>query len=145
LPFPRPRPGQVIRYAYLWQAEHRRGQAEGLKDRPCAVVLVVGDETNGEEVVVLPITHAPPHSPAAAIEIPAATKRRLGLDDARSWILLTEANRFIWPGPDLRLVRGGDASTVLIGLLPLDFFNAVRNRFLEGARARRATLVKRSQ
>ena len=34
--------------------------------------------------------------------IVAATKRRLGLDDARSWIMVTEGNRFAWPGPDLR-------------------------------------------
>ena len=33
------------------------------------------------------------------MEIPLATKARLGLDDARSWIVLNEANRFIWPGP----------------------------------------------
>ena len=33
----------------------------------------------------------------AAIEIPAQTKKRLGLDEDRSWIMLTEANRFVWP------------------------------------------------
>jgi hypothetical protein len=38
--FPSPRPGLVIRYAYLWQAKYRRGPEEGAKDRPCAVVLV---------------------------------------------------------------------------------------------------------
>ena len=43
----------------------------------------------------------PPHDPEAAVEIPLATKMRLGLDDDRSWIILTEANRFTWPGPDL--------------------------------------------
>jgi len=37
-----------------------------------------------------------------AVEISHETKRRLGLDDDRSWIVLTEANRFAWPGPDLR-------------------------------------------
>ena len=35
---PTPRPGLVIRYAYLWADEHRRGAEEGLKDRPCAIV-----------------------------------------------------------------------------------------------------------
>jgi hypothetical protein len=29
----------VIRYAYLWRAEHERGIEEGAKDRPCAVPL----------------------------------------------------------------------------------------------------------
>ncbi|RWI14116.1 MAG: hypothetical protein EOQ92_29550 [Mesorhizobium sp.] len=30
---PTPVPGLVIRYSYLWLAEHRRGQEEGVKDR----------------------------------------------------------------------------------------------------------------
>ncbi len=38
-----------------------------------------------------------------------------GLDDERSWIITTEINRFIWPGPDLRSVPGGG---VAYGLLP---------------------------
>jgi len=45
-------------------------------------------------VTVLPISHTPPANPALAVEIPHETKRRLGLDDERSWIVLTEANRF---------------------------------------------------
>lgn len=39
-----------------------------------------------------------------AIEIPAATKARLGLDAERSWIVTSEVNVFSWPGPDLRPV-----------------------------------------
>jgi hypothetical protein len=54
------------------------------------------------DLIVLPITHSLPHSSANAVEIPPATKRRLGLDDARSWIVLDEANRFVWPRPDIR-------------------------------------------
>ena len=37
---PRTSSGLVIRNAYLWAEEHRRGQEEGVKDRPCAVVLI---------------------------------------------------------------------------------------------------------
>jgi hypothetical protein len=48
----------------------------------------------------------PPSDPCEAIENPPATKRRLGLDDERSWIVLTESNRFVWPGPDVRPVDG---------------------------------------
>ena len=36
---PRPVPGLVVRYSYLWLDEHRRGREEGVKDRPCAIVL----------------------------------------------------------------------------------------------------------
>lgn len=91
MPFPTPVPGLVIRYAYLWRAEHERGGEEGAKDRPCAVLLSVAQAAGGWTVVVLPITHAPPRHDAEAVEIPAATKRRLGLDDQRSWTVLTEA------------------------------------------------------
>jgi hypothetical protein len=41
------------------------------------------------------------------------TKRRLGLDAEQSWIMITEANGFVWPGPDLRPVPGRDGSTSL--------------------------------
>lgn len=103
-----PRPGLVIRYAYLWQAEYRRGRQEGAKDRPCAVVLVTTNRQGREVVTVLPVTHTPPSDPSEAVEIPARTKRRLGLDDERSWIVVTEANRFARPGPGLRPARSGN-------------------------------------
>ena len=101
--FPEPVPGLVLRDSYLWAEEHRRGQEEGVKDRPCAVILVTAKEDGERVVTVLPISHTPPADPKLAVEIPAPVKRRLKLDDERSWVILTEANRFIWPGPDLRL------------------------------------------
>jgi hypothetical protein len=122
LPFPQPVPGLVLRYSYLWEAEHRRGQEEGVKDRPCAVVVVVTNDQGNEVVTALPITHGPPSNPALAIEIPHATKRRLGLDDERSWVVIAEANRFTWPGPDLRLMPSGDPASVAYGLLPRALF-----------------------
>jgi hypothetical protein len=79
----------VVRYAYLWRSEHERGLEEGAKNRPCAVLLAVKDDGGDRKVVVLPITHTPPRDPAHAVEIPLATKHRLGLDDERSWIILT--------------------------------------------------------
>ncbi len=97
-----PRPGQVIRYSYLWWNHARRGQTEGVKDRPCGVVLTRMTEYGIVAVYVAPITHSAPTSPEAGIEVPAATKRRLRLDNDRSWIITTELNRFIWPGPDIR-------------------------------------------
>jgi hypothetical protein len=79
-----------------------------------------------------------------SVEIPAATKRRLGLDDERSWIVLTEANRFIWPGPDLRAMRPGDASSVY-GPLPYALFEDVRRTFIAALRARAARTVPRTE
>lgn len=100
-----PKVGWVFRYSYLWHWQHLEGREEGDKDRPSLVLAIVAALEDGTPVVrVLPITHSPPSHPDDAIEIPHTTKQRLGLDDERSWIVLTESNRFAWPGPDIRPV-----------------------------------------
>jgi hypothetical protein len=141
---PEPVPGLVIRYAYLWRAEQLQGREEGVKDRPCALVLVTRVEEGERVVTLLPISHRPPRDPALAVEIPQATKRRLGLDDERSWIVLTEANRFVWPGPDLRPARTGDSASVAYGLLPRSLFKEVTTRLADAVAARLARVVTRS-
>src|SRR6266436_5658610 len=138
---PDPIPGLVIRYAYLWHAEHVQGREEGVKDRPCAVTLVIRMKEGRKIAMVLPVTHTPPDDPATALEIPAAVKARLGLDSERSWIVLTELNQFSWPGPDLRTVAGGDLSTIAYGMLPPNFFRALRARFADSVRRRRMRIV----
>ncbi len=140
--FPKPVNGQIIRYSYLWQHEYIQGQEEGVKDRPCAVILVTVTEDGDDVVTVLPITHRLPVDNVPAIEIPSATKQRLGLDDNRSWIVLNEANRFAWPGPDLRPVGAG--GTVIYGLLPNKFFERVKAEFLTILKSNRTALVKRT-
>jgi hypothetical protein len=144
LPFPQPVPGLVLRYSYLWEAEHRRGQEEGVKDRPCAVVLVVTNDQGSDVVTVLPITHTPPSDPAVAIEIPHATKQRLGLDDERSWVVIAEANRFTWPGPDLRMLSSGDPASVAYGLLPRALFREIGKKFGDAIEARLSSVVPRT-
>jgi hypothetical protein len=145
VPFPEPVPGLVIRYSYLWAEEYGSGLEEGVKDRPCAIILV-SDGDDGEVIVtVLPVTHAPPFNPEFAVEIPHATKRRLGLDDARSWVVFSEANRFVWPGPDLRPARRGDAASVASGQLPYALFEVIRQKFIAAIRARHAQVVPRSE
>jgi len=72
-------------------------------------------------------------------------KRRLGLDDVPSWVVLTEANRFAWPGPDLRPSKKGDSASVAYGLLPYGLFEDIRLRFLAALRARRAQAVVRTE
>jgi len=143
--FPEPYVGLVIRYSYLWKREADAGRDEGTKDRPCAIVMAVVDDDGEKEALVLPITHSLPANPADAIEIPTVTKNRLGLDSERSWIVITEANEFIWPGPDLRPVPGRDASTIAYGPLPPRFFAHVRDRFLERDQREKSQRVKRSE
>jgi hypothetical protein len=134
----------VIRYSYLWASEHARGQEEGLKERPCAVVLALAGKLDEQIVVVLPITHTPPADPLLALEIPAATKRRLGLDDERSWVVLSEANRFVWPGPDLRPTQPGNAASVAFGQLPYGLFETIRLKFIAALKARAVLTVPRT-
>ncbi|UVC09346.1 type II toxin-antitoxin system PemK/MazF family toxin [Rhizobium sp. TH2] len=140
----RPIPGQVIRYSYLWADEHRRGREEGAKDRPCVVILAVESMQDGNEfVTVLPVTHSPPGNQTHSIEIPHATKLRLGLDDQRSWIVLSEANRFTWPGPDIRPVPG--QTSMIYGELPSKLFELTQQRFLTALREQNTSLVPRTE
>lgn len=123
MPFPVPVPGLLVRDSYLWASEHARGQGEGVKDLYCAVVLVVQNDAGDQSVTVLPVSHSPPADPTFAVEIASAVKQRLQLDDDRSWVLLTEANRFIWPGPDLRPLTSGNPASVAYGPLPHALFD----------------------
>jgi len=91
-------------YASLWHFEHAQGREEGVKNRPCVIVLAVERTGSNRVVTVVPVTHSVPSHPDEAVEIPMTTKRRLGLDDARSWILVSEANSFVRPGPDLHSI-----------------------------------------
>lgn len=127
---PTPQPGLVISYAYLWAREHGLGAEEGVKDRPCAIVAARQFVEGREVVTVVPVTHSPPADPADAVEIPPAVKAHLGLDDMPSWIVVTETNDFLWPGPDLRPVPG-KPGRFHYGMLPPRFFAHVRNRLLQ--------------
>ncbi len=143
--WPRPQPGLVIRYSYLWHREALAGREEGVKDRPCAVILAFQDEDGRTRVYALPITHSAPASGEDAVEIPAVVKARLGLDGARSWVVVDEADLFHWPGPDLRFLPGKGPESAVYGFLPPAFFRVVRDRFLAADRAKKAVLVARTE
>jgi hypothetical protein len=131
------RVGHVLRYSYLWHWQFAEGRDEGDKDRPCFVLALVVTETDGTKFVrVLPVTHTPPANSADAIEIPQAVKNRLKLDDERSWIILTESNKFVWPGPDLRPLG---TETGYYGPLPPALFEEVKRRFVALARDHKQT------
>ena len=138
---PVPEPGLVVSYEYLWRSEYEQGREEGRKDRPCVIVVatrVVGEQTI---VTVVPVTHSAPSDPANAVEIPLVTKRRLGLDGVRSWVVATEVNRFVWPGPDVRPIA---PERFDYGPLPPDLFGRVRNRVGAIAAAQRLGIVTRN-
>lgn len=141
---PDPAPGLVIGYAYLWRNEALGGREEGRKDRPCVIILSVENKDGQTVVTVAPVTHSPPAQPESAVEIPPATKVRLGLDAARSWIVAADLNRFIWPGVDLRPIRRGE-NEYAYGLLPAALYREVRDKVLALARAGRAAITARGE
>jgi hypothetical protein len=141
-----PERGSVIRYAYLWADQKARGQEEGEKDRPALVLAVSVKAVDGRtEVLVLAITHRPPAGPADSVAVPQEVKRRIGLDDAPAWIVTTEANAFVWPGPDIRPVPGRTPATLVYGHVPDRLLRRVARSYLANRDKQRRRLVPRSE
>ena len=92
-----PKPGLVIRYDFLWKEEERAGHTEGRKDRPCAIILATSPKEDGSrDVILCPITHAPPLDGESAVEVPYKMARHLSLDDDRCWIKTRQVNTVVW-------------------------------------------------
>lgn len=143
MPIAAPFAGLVIGYSYLWRHEHRLGEEEGRKDRPCAIVLV-SETVGGETVVtVAPITHTPPHDAETAVELPSATKQRMGMDDQPSWVMVNEVNRFIWPGPDLRPILKSNPRRFDYGVLAPNLFKKITSAMIALHNKKRLTVVPR--
>jgi hypothetical protein len=116
----------VVRYAFLWSSEAKAGKSEGRKDRPCVIVTAIRRAADGRfRVRVLPMTLSPTEE-ARSIAIPPRVKRRLGLDDDASWIILDEANEFFWPGIDLRPVSRSTPGVWTFGILPAETFEEIQ-------------------
>jgi len=139
---PDPAPGLVISYSYLWHDQHNAGAEEGRKTRPCAIVVATSDDHGDTKVYVAPITHSQPSDPHA-VELPRSVKRRLGLDEASSWIVTSELNRFIWPGYDLRPIARDKPGVFAWGFLPIEIFAALKRGVAAHRRARRLILTPR--
>ena len=138
-----PEPGLVISYAYLWHTEFMDGKEEGLKDRPCLIVSATPQAEGWQRVLVLPITHSTPSDPGLALEIPAAVRRHLRLDDERCWIILSETNEFHWPGPDLGHSAPGNA--LVYERVPPRLFEKIRQRFIAAITAGQSARVRRTK
>jgi len=132
-----PKPGLVIRYDFLWKEEERAGRNQGMKDRPCAIILATKPKEDGSrEVVLCPITHSPPQGKESGVEIPAKVARHLGLDDARSWIKTHQVNTVTWEADRLPYgVTPAHPGAWSFGQLPQALgrqaFNQVRERSQE--------------
>ena len=144
MPLPVPEPGLVLSYAYLWRHQAQAGNEEGVKDRPCAVTLVIEKSDTETTVWVAPITHSNPGNDDISIEIPTRVKRHLGLDGERSWVILNEVNTFIWPGPDLRPIPGKKA-VFDYGYLPPKLYDKIRKKMVSLHKSRTLRPVKRTE
>jgi hypothetical protein len=134
---PVPRPGLVIRYAFLWSHERDLGADEAAKDRPCAIVVAAPLDALGvQRVIVAPITHLAPQDPQTSLEIPPGDCRAIGLDDGRHWVRFDELNRFAWPGFDLRPIPRPEGGYEY-GMLPRALFEQLRQAILARQRAGR--------
>jgi hypothetical protein len=143
MPIPTPEPGLVVNYAYLWHHEHEAGHEEGRKDRPCVIVLCIEKDDDGTTVVtVLPVTHRAPADSRMAVEVPQRVKRHLGLDDDRSWIVVSEGNEFVWPGYDLR--KRPRSQRYDYGFLPPRLFEQMLKAFVAFHRAGAARTTRRT-
>lgn len=134
---PEPEPGLVIRYDYLWTREAETGRKTG-EERPACLVAALDNGTDPRFVVILPITHTPPKGATKGVEIPARVCARLGLDEDRSWVIVSEFNVDDWPNAGLAPIRG-KAARFAYGFLPPGLFASVKAGFLacrEGGRAK---------
>jgi hypothetical protein len=141
-----PERGSIIRYAYLWADERAHGHEEGQKDRPVVVLaLSVKDVDGTTDVLVLAVTHTPPAHAGDAVPFPQDLKLRVGLDDAPSWIVTTEANAFVWPGPDIRPVPNRKPTTAIYGRVPDRLLRQIARAYLANRDNQRARMVRRTE
>ena len=83
-------PGEVFAYNYLWNRERHSGEESGRKVRPSCVMFRSARQPS-REIFLFPITTRLPGAERIAINIPAAERRRAGLDQP-CWIILDEYN-----------------------------------------------------
>lgn len=139
-----PERGSVIRYAYLWAREDESGKKEGRKERPSLVLaLSVLAEDGKHRVYAAAITHSPPVHSGDTVALPPSVQRQLGLDDAPAWIVTTELNAFVWPGPDIRPIPGRHPRTFVYGRIPEALLKRTVRSFLENRKKQQAAVVTR--
>lgn len=137
---PAPEPGLVVHFNYLWARENDEGREEARYARPCAVILSYRRAADGSLIVLLaPITHSEPAS-AAAVEIPPKVKAHLGLDWARSWVILDQVNETGWPGYDLQPNADGKYA---YGFLPPRLYSHIKDKLVEALRENKLKRVPR--
>jgi hypothetical protein len=104
-------------------------------------VAALDPDASPRLVVILPITHAPPDSDTVAIEIPPKVRQAIGLDEAPSWVVVSDYNVDEWPNGLTHVP--GRPGIFSYGFIPPGLFAQVKARFLELVRQGRSRSVKR--
>lgn len=144
----KPPVGCLIAYEYLWrsQAGHRE---DGAKTYPAAIVIARHNFGPVSIAYAVALSHSPPREMDRALPVPPKLKRHLGLDAEPSWIYTDQINVFGWPGPDLRPADHlsslpGARDGCVIGPLPADWFNEVKQHLEESIRLGLVKLMQRT-
>ena len=93
-------------------------------------------------VVLLLITHTPPSGATTGIEIPAKVKQAIGLDDATSWVIVSEHNIDEWPNGDLSRVSD-KSGTFGYGFIPPALFQRIKSELVFLAKQKKTEPVHR--
>lgn len=131
----------VIHYDYLWTHEAAVGRDQG-KERPACLVAASDSAALPRFVVILPITHTPPGKDTVGVEIPTKVRQAIGLDDARSWVIVSEHNVDEWPNGGLAPLPGR-RGVFSYGFIPPSLFAQVKATFLELSQQKRSAGVRR--
>jgi hypothetical protein len=141
VPLPEPKPGLVVRYDYLWIDQAARGRDQG-NDRPACIVAASDSASTPRFVVLLPITRTPPSGNTVGIAIPPRVRQAIGLDDAPSWVIVSEHNVDEWPNGGLAPIPGRPG-IFSYGFIPPGLFAVIKAKFLELSEQGRAGGVRR--
>lgn len=144
--YPEPQVGMVVNYCFLWPRQARKGQDVGEKNRPCLIMAVdTPKDGSPKKVFVAPITHTPPFHPEDSLQMPQETKRRLGLDSETSWLMLSDVNKFSWPGYDLGRVPRRNQPTIVYGNVSASFMNEAQKQMRDMFHQKRVQIVPRDE
>lgn len=153
-----PKPGMVINYGYLWARQVNEGLTHGEKFRP-SLILAVKQEDDRKMVYVSPVTHTPPFYPEESLIIPMEERTRLGFDTHHayeagekpldlatpktSWLMLSEVNKFEWPGTEIRSVPRRTEKRQFYGFISGKFLAAAQNKLRDMVDLKRFKTVAR--
>lgn len=59
--------------------------------------------------------------------------------------MTTEANAFLWPGPDIRPVPGRTPTTMIYGRIPDNLLRSVARSYLANREKQRNQLIRRTE